>query len=288
MHVLVNEKLLESSGLSAHSIDEFDRKGLLKLKGAFDAESAHKIETSLWARFGEFGIERNRPETWQDLGEKTLREVVKRTRKHKGLQVLYSDKVDAAAHVLSKGEQMEQQRPLLLLTFQGMHDYIEDLAVPRSMWHTDTPNLPGMKPAGIIVLAFVNEVKARGGGTMVVSGSHRFFPDSTTGLSSRVLKRRLRKYSYFRELIGGSEMERERFLTESSVVNGVEVQVVELTGNAGDAYLVNGALLHTLTRNYQEEPRLMMRGFYGSTRLTEHYNNLFSERKERTEESAIE
>lgn len=256
----------------------FDELGIIKVKGAFDPTIASDLEIELWRRFEKWGIERGAPESWESLDEATIRKVMKGTRRVRGLESIYNANSDQIARTLARETEFEKQKALLLLTFSRQHDYIADEVVPSSIWHSDTPNIPGEGLSGVIVLGFINHVQPRGGGTMVITGSHRLFETSTSAITSKMAKRRLKKYPYFRELLSKKTTDRERFLEEPGYVNDIELKVVELTGEPGDAYFVNGSMLHTLTRNYQPHPRMMVRGFYGAPKLSTHYKELFATR----------
>ena len=47
-------------------------------------------------------------------------------------------------------------------------------------------------------------------------------------------------------------------MTEPHVIDGVEVSVVEFTGEAGDVYLMHPWALHTVSSNCRDQPRLML------------------------------
>ena len=256
----------------------FNELGVIKVKGAFDAETASDLEQELWRRFEKWGIERGVRESWEALDEATIRKVMKGTRRVRGLESIYNTRSDEIASALARETDFEKQKALLLLTFSGRHDYIPDQAVPNSIWHSDTPNVPGEGLTGVIVLGFINHVRPRGGGTMVITGSHRLFETSNSAITSKMAKRKLKKYPYFRELLSSKSTDRERFFTEPGYVNDIELKLVELTGEPGDAYFVNGSVLHTITRNYQPDPRMMVRGFYGTSKLSTHYKELFATR----------
>ena len=264
---------------------EFDELGVVKVKGAFDRKIASDIEDELWRRFQKWGIERGNPESWEALDEATIRTVMKGTRRVRGLESIYNARSDAIVRALARETDFETQKALLLLTFSGRHEYIPDQAVPSSIWHSDTPNIPGRGLTGVIVLGFINHVRPRGGGTMVITGSHRLFEASSSAITSKMAKRKLKKYPYFRELLSSKSTDREHFFTEPGYVNDIELKVVELTGEPGDAYFVNGSVLHTITRNYHPNPRMMVRGFYGTAKLSTHYEELFAARAARKQRS---
>ena len=57
------------------------------------------------------------------------------------------------------------------------------------------------------------------------------------------------------------------------MVNGVDVEVVELTGKAGDVVLLDSRILHSISANVREQPRFMVRGFFGSKELNQSYSS---------------
>lgn len=280
MNSHVQEDSLSESRLSLNKqqLQAFDELGVVKVEGLFDANIACDLENELWRRFEKWGIERGRPKTWEALDEATIRKVMKGTRRVRGLEAIYNDCSDDIASTLAGETEFERQKALLLLTFSRQHNYIQDQIVPSSIWHSDTPNIPGRGLTGVIVLGYINHVRPRGGGTMVITGSHLLFETSSSAITSKLAKRKLKKYPYFRELLSDSSTDRERFLNESGYVNDIELRVVELTGDPGDAYFVNGSVMHTITRNYRSEPRMMVRGFYGTSKLSTHYKDLFASR----------
>ncbi|MCY4128590.1 MAG: phytanoyl-CoA dioxygenase family protein [Gammaproteobacteria bacterium] len=285
--VILNEPVSSSQqAVDESQLRAFDERGVIKVKSAFDAKMASDIECELWRRFQKWGIEPAVPESWESLDEATIRKVMKGTRRVRGLESIYNARSDAIASALARETDLEKQKALLLLTFSGRHDYIPDQAVPSSIWHSDTPNVPGEGLTGVIVLGFINHVRPRGGGTMVITGSHRLFETSTSAITSKMAKRRLKKYPYFRELLSSKSTNRERFFNEPGYVNDIELKVVELTGEPGDVYFVNGSVLHTIARNYQPDPRMMVRGFYGTSKLSTHYKELFTARAAKKQAAA--
>ena len=257
--------------LRAESLQQFQDRGLLYVPRAFDVDKAAAIREDIWQRLGKLGIKEGQPESWTSQSEETMNSAIKRTRRMRGLDSVYSERVRQISMQLADTDEVGTSKPLLLLTFFGHHTYLDDTPVPRSIWHSDTPNLPGHAPSGVIVLGFIDQVKPGGGGTMVVAGSHKLFDGLNHALRSKDVKRRLKKHSYFKELFGQETERRERFLRDSGEVEGQALKVVELTGEPGAAWFVDSSCLHTVCRNFRVEPRMMVRGFYGTPKLTAHY-----------------
>ena len=116
---------------------------------------------------------------------------------------------------------------------------------------------------------------AGGGGTLFVAGSHRLLDAPGRELRSKAFKKALRKKPYFNVLLGEDNAERARYLAEAHRVDGIDLRVVELTGEPGDVVLADARLLHAPAPNAQSTPRLMVRGFYIGRPLAEHYSALW-------------
>lgn len=149
-------------------------------------------------------------------------------------------------------------RPQFLVTMPNA----EEWTVPPTIWHVDLPRLPSNCLVGIQVFTFLSDVVPRGGGTLVVAGSHRLLNNGSR-VRSKNIKTRLRRLPYFRELMSKESVDRERFLTESGSAQDpdegdVSLRVVELCGRPGDVYLTDMRLLHTLAPNATNEPRVML------------------------------
>ena len=54
-------------------------------------------------------------------------------------------------------------------------------------------------------------------------------------------------------------------------MEGIEVEVVELTGTMGEVVFLDGRILHSIARNVSTTPRLMARAFFGSDALFDSY-----------------
>ncbi|MDE0036856.1 MAG: phytanoyl-CoA dioxygenase family protein [Gammaproteobacteria bacterium] len=149
-------------------------------------------------------------------------------------------------------------RPQFLITMPNAKEW----TVPPTIWHVDLPRLPSNCLVGIQVFTFLGDVVPRGGGTLVVAGSHRLLNNGSR-VRSKNVKKRLRRLPYFQDLMSKQSGDRERFLTEPGKAEDpdagdVPLRVVELCGRPGDVYLTDMRLLHTLAPNATDEPRVML------------------------------
>jgi ectoine hydroxylase-related dioxygenase (phytanoyl-CoA dioxygenase family) len=107
-------------------------------------------------------------------------------------------------------------------------------------------------------------VAPRGGGTVVIPGSHRLFNRRavTSGVwrPADVKAALARDHRWLRDLWnGGSDTGRvARFLDEGTVIDGDRFRVHELTGAPGDVILMHSRTLHAPAPNGLSVPRFML------------------------------
>ncbi|MGH8176573.1 MAG: phytanoyl-CoA dioxygenase family protein [Steroidobacter sp.] len=140
--------------------------------------------------------------------------------------------------------------------------------VPHGQWHLDFPARGPADPLpGIRVLAFIANVEPRGGGTLVISGSNRLVERlvvagrAEDGRSAEIRESLASAHAWFRGLWCGESEEQDRvqrFMSDSEMVEDVEVRVEELTGAPGDVILMHPWTLHAPAPNCGDAPRFMI------------------------------
>jgi ectoine hydroxylase-related dioxygenase (phytanoyl-CoA dioxygenase family) len=104
------------------------------------------------------------------------------------------------------------------------------------------------------------------GGTLVIARSHRIvsrFVDSQPAESRadfRSMRLRFMQHHPWLRALASAEYDSnrtKRFMDEDCDVDGVAVQVVELTGKAGDVVLTHPWLVHHVAYNGGTAPRFM-------------------------------
>ena len=138
-----------------------------------------------------------------------------------------------------------------------------DWQMPRSGWHFDLPARGGAgRLLALRILGVVEDVATSAGGTVVVEGTHTLTRRLVEGAagdygnSADVRRRLARDHGWFRDLFGDATNRSRLF--DGRVIDGVHVRVTELTGNAGDAYLMHPWLMHAAAPNAGRAPRSMM------------------------------
>jgi hypothetical protein len=134
-------------------------------------------------------------------------------------------------------------------------------------WHMDcgfdhaTWPVPAVK-----LLAFVGEVGPRGGGTMVLSGTHRLVDRYRQALPTPVGAGKehwlafMRHYPWLARLLDGADLpgQGRPLVGEAAEIDGVPVEVVELTGSPGDVVIIHLHVFHARSPDTGAAPRLML------------------------------
>lgn len=228
---------------------DFECDGAVVLRGAFDAAG---MEEAMWhALASRHRIARDDASTWPAawFGKLT------RFGKSGPFAATGSPTVrDAVTSVLGEGwhEQSQWGQPLITFPMPGPWD------VPGDNWHLDHP--PATPMPAVRMFAYLTPVRAGGGGTLILTGSHRLAA-RTPGIRSRDFKRDLASRSeWFRDLVrpvpGDDRV--TRFMDDGTVIDGVALRVVELTGEPGDVVLWHPSLLHAIAPNCSTQPRFML------------------------------
>lgn len=252
--------------LSEDQRDEFARTGLLRLTGVLDEPDAARVRADIWAFLAqEYGVEQADRDTWPAV----------RIPKFKGLRRSDSfgkvgvGHVPAALDALMPGWKAPKAWAGAPMVTFPMPDETWD--VPNAGWHFDTPFVPDDKSAapGINVFVFADTVRPRGAGTVVLSGSHHLvasYADAHQAMfgglqHARELRAALSSdHACLRDLWNRDDRSDriQRFMVEGTEIDGVRLRVVELTGEPGEAVLMDARTLHTIGSNCLDRPRLML------------------------------
>jgi hypothetical protein len=104
-------------------------------------------------------------------------------------------------------------------------------------WHVDISSPDPSRPAGVQAFILLDDVVSQGGGTLVLTGSHKRATSKQLGQRIRTILR--------------EEADPRKPLAE------LGLSIVELSGKAGDVYLMDMRLLHTPALNASKQLRLM-------------------------------
>lgn len=141
--------------------------------------------------------------------------------------------------------------------------------VPTAGWHYDFDlHANATSTTGLQVFTFLSAVGPRGGGTLIVEGSHRLLrrfgaslsPDERRGDHQELRRRFLRHDPWLAGLTGartGSTDRVDYFMRDGHESGGVPLRATELTGEPGDVVLCHPLMRHVAAPNAAATPRFM-------------------------------
>jgi hypothetical protein len=248
--------------LSSAQRDEFDRRGILRLPATIPPAEVTAMRQRVWQHLaGQDGIHPDRPETWPAHPPARFQKLTGTG----AFDALATGPLTAVIDGLLGAGRWQRPahwgRPLV--TFP---DPSTAWDVPTSDWHLDTQDL---ELTMLVIFAHLAPVRPRGGGTLVVTGSHRLTtPKGSQAANAPVRSREVKAYlrtlhPWLHDLWNpSSDTGRiHRYLTAGADIDGVPVRVEELTGEPGDAVIMHPRLLHVVAPNSLDTPRLMLLQF---------------------------
>ena len=225
-------------------------------------EAAGGMRERVWCELGErYGLLPDDPTTWRverPSGLKALR------RSGAFDALCRAPLTDLYDELLGEGAWLEPEHPgVPLITFPRRAPW----DVPSAGWHLDLPPTGKARPLPVVrLLALVERVEAQAGGTLVLAGSHRLLERCVAAAD-----RRRRHSASMRRVLGKADpwlaglfssddtADRvQRFMVDGTVVDGVPLRVVELTGEPGDVFLMHPWLFHAGAPNCGRLPRMMV------------------------------
>jgi hypothetical protein len=247
--------------LTSAQRSEFESSGILRLTGVFGARAAAQMTNLIWSMLErQHGIRRGDAQTWsvaQPTGFQSLTRV---------------GAFDAIASEALR-EDIDQVLDLWeppkhwgapLVTFPDANDAWD---VPSAQWHLDFPARGSTSVlAGVRVLAFIDDVAERSGGTLALTGSHQLVGKlmaegrARSGRSAEVRDALAGAYGWLQKLWSAQEAGNrvQAFMIDGATLDGVLLKVVELTGVPGDVVLMHPRLFHAPSRNVGAKPRMMV------------------------------
>ena len=245
-------------GLSPGQREHFDREGYVRVANAF--EHAEDMEDRMWAFLSRRGIARHDRSTWP-TGD--CRHLQKLLRLAVFMPIGGSTTSAAIDDLLGPGRWVRPEHwGEFLVTFPAPE---RQWCVP-SLWHTDAAYTDPLAPLpGIMVFSFLNHVRHRGGGTLVLAGSHRLVarfaanhPEAGHETSAATRRAFYQSHGWLAGLLDGTQ-EPDRFerLAAGADIDGLPARLVELTGDPGDIVIAHPLLAHCISPNCGQQPRFM-------------------------------
>ena len=246
--------------LTAGQAARLDATGILRLPGVVDRAAAGGMADAVWASLAARGVDRSDRATWP-AGFVGHHQALRRRRVFDAFRG--SATAAVADGLLGPGAWFDPGPwGPALVSFPQPGPW----TVPHTHWHLDLPGRGDPdRPTTVRLFGYAADVVPRGGGTVVVEGSHAVVrrlvaahPGHDLGGSAQVRRRLTAHHPWFTALgrEGGDRV--RQFMTDGDEVDGIRVRVVELTADAGDLVVMLPWTLHSLAPNCADAPRIMV------------------------------
>jgi hypothetical protein len=240
----------------------FEASGVLRLPGAFAADRAADMRDAIWQHAErQAGLRPDDPAgwagapvlSWQALSrDPVFRPLVDNPPVTEALDAIFG----------TGGWRRPRPGAQILFSLPEPDPWI----MPDS-WHIDCGFDQATWPVPAVKLfAFVGDVGPRGGGTMVLSGTHRLVDRYRQGLPAPVGAGRenwlafIRHHPWLARLLDGAERpdHGRPLVGEAAEIDGVPVQIAELTGSPGDVVITHLHVFHARSPDTGATARLML------------------------------
>lgn len=247
--------------LSSNDLTHFAEQGFVRVADALPAPFVTAVQMTIWEQLHvQYGIVRQDSTTWRPRWCGINKTII-----DSKVGVEITPRLVAAIDQLLG---IAQWRPLktlggLLLTMPQPEGTPWQ---PALDWHFDNdPRAYRALVDELMLFTFFSAVQPQGGGTLVLSGSSRLVerylaahildkPPQTADLATW--------YPGLAEIMGRRQREACSIATlmeEPIEVDDIPLQMIELTGEPGDAVLCHPSLMHTVSMNCSTVPRIMRR-----------------------------
>ncbi|NUR25515.1 MAG: hypothetical protein HOV83_06640 [Catenulispora sp.] len=239
--------------LTSAQISEFEERGLLRLPRLVPVATAQAMRDRLWEHLSTSTADGR-------TGFKTLM----RAGAFDGLAEHLAEPVTDLLGAGAWERPAHWGHPLVTLPSPD-----QTWAIPASGWHVDSHQWSTGAIPGVVAFTFLDHVAPRGGGTLVMSGSHhltwQLCQRAGGFMKTREMKSTLAaEHRWFAELwrepITDADQQR-RYFHDGAVVENTHLVITELCGEPGDVVLMNQRVLHVAAPNTGGTPRMMLSDF---------------------------
>jgi hypothetical protein len=240
----------------------FEATGVVRIGGAFTAEQAAAMRDAVWRHAErQAGLRPGDPASWAASAVLSW----KGLKRHPAFGSLVDNQpvTDALDQIFGTGG-WQRPRPGAQILFSLPEP--APWVLPDG-WHMDCGFENATWPVRSVKLfAFIGEVGPRGGGTMLLPGTHRLMDRYREGLAAPAGAGKenwrpfMRHYPWLARLLDGAGLpdHGRPLVGQAGEIDGVPVQVVELTGSPGDVVVTHLHVFHTRSPNTSAVPRLML------------------------------
>lgn len=257
------------ASLTGSQTASFNKHGFIHVPGVFDPKYVRQIQNEIWCELEEeFGIKKTDKTTWRNPPRSPKKTKYSPTNENL-INPLFRSIIGQLIGENNWNEPSSWGG--FLINFPDKPGKTWDLH--RKLWHWDNELFREPEHNGLLIFSFFSEVKPRGGGTLLVSGSHlalRKYKANMTTLQQEWKHGDQRKHfmcthPYFKLLTEPVLKQRrntEWFMENEQVVSGIPLRVVELTGSPGDVVFCHPRIIHAPAGiNLNDHPRIMRTKF---------------------------
>lgn len=249
--------------LTSSDIQRFERDGYLVVRQAFPAADALEMERRWWSELQDaHGVCRRDRSSWRQITgdlKAAKRDPIQAKILSERVRGVLDDLLGEGAWETPK----DWGRTIVTFPEPGPWD------VPTWFWHWDSPCALHLDhPTALFVVSFIGPVAPRSGGTLILSGSPRLLlqqerrraRDPGREAGDKPWNRFYRSHPWLMALAGEAPSSADRiavFMDRETVVDGVPLRVVELTGEPGDMVFCHPCMVHCGAPNRGDRPRFM-------------------------------
>ena len=202
----------------------------------------------------------------------------------KDLGLMPSDRMRQVLDTLHYGRRwtIEHENDSCGIVFASLPRHGEDNAWSLSgEWHWDMGEIQNLPTyTGVLVCTLLTDASHKSGGTLFISGSHhsvaKHFHRTRGQFSDNYSSKRMRSFfhteKWFKDLDAGTVPKDDRvatYMDKPSIIDGIQLQVHEMIGNAGDTYFLHPLMVHAGAPNGGDSPRMMHRLLAWSSHSTD-------------------
>lgn len=239
---------------------QLETDGYVYLKQAIDGHVVEMVANDVWDYLESVDVYEDRESSWP-IGRPTRGPVFRAIRDYEGLSPLFSSKFEKDIVGLLDPKMRVGEEQILYLTFPNSDFEATRWRVPWAGWHNDFTGDGTGKSRFYLGFVLLNDVEPGGGNLVLLSGSHRLDEVIAPQHASAIIKQLSRKSTVLDRLWDREEGAAGALVGERCAVDGIELQVLEMIGNKGDVYILNGSLLHAPTANERPNVRMAAKCF---------------------------
>ena len=249
--------------LTSSDIEHFERDGYVVVRQAFSCADALAMEGRWWSELEDaHHIRPDDRSSWRQIPgdlKAAKRDPIHARILSEQVRGVFDDLLGKATWSAPK----DWGRAIVTFPEPGVWE------VPTQFWHWDNPSeLHLDRPRGLFVVSFIGSVAPRGGGTLILSGSPRLLTqqerripeDQRRDPAVKPWDRFHRSHPWLMALTGQAPSPADRigaFMDRETIVDGMPLRVVELTGEPGDMVFCHPLMVHCAGQNRGERPRFM-------------------------------